>query len=78
MCACRPEEGIRSRYRWIRATMWLLGIELRTGTLTLLASEPSVQLILFSFEREHFPEVKGGTGRHGVGVDLIKPHFMYV
>ena len=25
-----PEEGIRSRYRWLWATMWLLGFELRT------------------------------------------------
>ena len=26
-----PEEGIRSYYRWLWATMWLLGIELRTS-----------------------------------------------
>jgi hypothetical protein len=26
-----PEEGIGSHYRWLRATMWLLGIELRTS-----------------------------------------------
>ena len=26
-----PEEGIRSHYRWLGATMWLLGIELRTS-----------------------------------------------
>jgi hypothetical protein len=26
-----PEEGIRSHYRWLSATMWLLGIELRTS-----------------------------------------------
>ena len=25
-----PEEGVRSHYRWLWATMWLLGIELRT------------------------------------------------
>ena len=25
-----PEEGIGSHYRWLWATMWLLGIELRT------------------------------------------------
>jgi hypothetical protein len=25
------EEGIRSHYRWLWATMWLLGIELRTS-----------------------------------------------
>jgi hypothetical protein len=26
-----PEEGTRSHYRWLWATMWLLGIELRTS-----------------------------------------------
>jgi hypothetical protein len=26
-----PEEGIRSHCRWLRATMWLLGLELRTS-----------------------------------------------
>jgi hypothetical protein len=26
-----PEEGIRSHYRWLWATMWLLGVELRTS-----------------------------------------------
>ena len=26
-----PEEGARSLYRWFGATMWLLGIELRTS-----------------------------------------------
>jgi hypothetical protein len=32
-CSClqTPEEGIRSHYRWLWATMWLLGIELRTS-----------------------------------------------
>jgi hypothetical protein len=30
-CSClqTPEEGIRSHYRWLWATMWLLGFELR-------------------------------------------------
>ena len=28
--AWRPEEGARPLYRWLWATMWLLGIELRT------------------------------------------------
>jgi hypothetical protein len=32
-----PEEGIRSHYRWFRATMWLLGIELRTSARTVSA-----------------------------------------
>jgi hypothetical protein len=26
-----PEEGIRPHYRWLWATMWLLGFELRTS-----------------------------------------------
>jgi hypothetical protein len=26
-----PEEGIRSHYKWLRATVWLLGFELRTS-----------------------------------------------
>jgi hypothetical protein len=26
-----PEEGIRSHYRWLWATMWLVGFELRTS-----------------------------------------------
>jgi hypothetical protein len=26
-----PEEGVRSRYRWLGTTMWLLGIELKTS-----------------------------------------------
>jgi hypothetical protein len=26
-----PEEGTRSHYRWLWATMWLLGVELRTS-----------------------------------------------
>ena len=31
MYACRPEDGIRFCYRWLLATMWLLGIELKTS-----------------------------------------------
>ena len=30
MYICRPEEGTRPHYRWLWATMWLPGIELRT------------------------------------------------
>jgi hypothetical protein len=32
-----PEEGIRSHYRWLWATMWCLGIELRTSGKTVSA-----------------------------------------
>jgi hypothetical protein len=28
---CMPEDGIRSLYRWLRVSMWLLGVELRTS-----------------------------------------------
>jgi hypothetical protein len=31
MYACKPEEGTRSHHRWLRATMWLLEIELKTN-----------------------------------------------
>ena len=31
MYTCVPEEGIGSHYRWLWATMWLLGIELMTS-----------------------------------------------
>ena len=44
MCTCVPEEGTRSHYRWLRATMWLIGIELRTsGRAVLLTAEPYFQ-----------------------------------
>jgi len=33
----RTREGIRSHYRWLWATMWLLGIELRTSGRTVSA-----------------------------------------
>ena len=50
MCACGPEEGARSHCRWLSATMWLLGIELRTSgradsALTLWAISPALVLI---------------------------------
>jgi hypothetical protein len=31
LSTCSPEEDIRSHYRWLWATMWLLKIELRTS-----------------------------------------------
>jgi hypothetical protein len=31
ICTCMPEKGTGSHYRWLSATMWLLGIELRTS-----------------------------------------------
>jgi hypothetical protein len=39
-----PEEGIRSHYRWLWATMWLLGIELRSSEeqSVLSTAEPSL------------------------------------
>jgi hypothetical protein len=35
-----PEEGIRFYYRWLWATIWLLGIELRTSGSLLIAKPP--------------------------------------
>jgi hypothetical protein len=32
-----PEEGIRFHYRWLSATIWVLGIELRTSGRTVSA-----------------------------------------
>jgi len=48
-----PEEGIRSHYRWLWATMWLLGIELRTsgravGALNHWAISPAPKIPLLS------------------------------
>ena len=37
MFSCTPEEGIRSYYRWLWATMWLQGIEFRTSWRTVSA-----------------------------------------
>ena len=37
MYAWRPKEGTRSHYRWLWATMWLLGIERRTSGRTVSA-----------------------------------------
>jgi hypothetical protein len=31
LLSSEAEQGIRYHYRWLRATMWLLGIELRTS-----------------------------------------------
>jgi MYXO-CTERM domain-containing protein len=42
MCACRPEEGTRSPYRWLWVTMWLLGLEHRISRRA-ASSEPSLQ-----------------------------------
>jgi hypothetical protein len=52
MYTCMPEEGIRSRYRWLRATMWLLGIELRTSARTVRDLNPisSARLLDDSYE----------------------------
>jgi hypothetical protein len=49
-----PEGGIRSHYRWLWATMWLLGFELRTsrravgvGALNCWAISPAPDVCLF-------------------------------
>ena len=47
-----PEEGIRPHYRWLWATTWLLGIELRTseravGALNCWVISPAQELCFF-------------------------------
>ena len=51
---CRPEEGIRPHYRWLWATMWLPGTELRTSgrvgnALNHWAIPPALLFFFFSF-----------------------------
>ena len=49
------EQGIRSNYRWLWATMWLLGIELMTsGRAVFLTTEPSLQHISSHFYPSSF------------------------
>ena len=50
--SCRPEEGTRPHYRWLWATKWLLGIELRTSEeqTVFLTFEPSFQNDTMKFE----------------------------
>jgi len=43
MHTCMPEESTRSLYRWLWATMWLLGIGPLEEQTMLLTSEPSLQ-----------------------------------
>ena len=40
-----PDEGVGSHYRWLWATKWLLGIELRTLGRVFLTTEPSLLLL---------------------------------
>jgi hypothetical protein len=49
-----PEEGIRSNYGWLWATMWFLGFELRTfgravRALTHWAISPAQKILFFFF-----------------------------
>jgi hypothetical protein len=51
-----PEEGVRFRYRWLWATMWLLGFELRTFGRAVGCSYPLSHLTsprYFKVERNH-------------------------
>ena len=68
MYICVLEEGIRSHYRWMWATMWLLGIELRTsgrtvGALNLWAIS-SAQHSLFLKWEDLFCKIIEGRGCH--------------
>jgi hypothetical protein len=64
-----PEEGTRSHYRWLWATMWLLGTELRTSgravsALNLWAISPAHFIFIYLFfkiqPRATFPGVPVG------------------
>jgi hypothetical protein len=53
-----PEEGIGSHYRWLWATMWLLGIELRiferaATALNYWAIFPALYLDLYNLKLFH-------------------------
>ena len=43
-----PEEGVRSHYRWLYATMWLLGIEVRTSGKAVSALKQSLSVMLMA------------------------------
>ena len=50
MSSDTPEEGVRSHYGWLCATMWLLGFELRTEEQSVfLPAEPSHQPLYLVF-----------------------------
>jgi hypothetical protein len=53
-----PEEGVRSHYKWLWATIWLLGFELRTfgravSVLTRWAISPAPQIFIMQFSSKH-------------------------
>lgn len=49
---CKPEENVRSHYRWLWVNLWLLWIEFRTsgGKVNVFTSEPSFQIFFKYFE----------------------------
>ena len=72
------EEGIRSHYGWLWATMWLLGIELRTsgGTVCALnhwAISPAQDgRILTNFQKEKTKDKRGNSFVPGSKVNIFK------
>ena len=55
-----PKEGVRSHYKWLWATMWLLGIELKTSGRAVNALNHwaiSPALFFFFFPRQGFLSV---------------------
>ena len=57
-----PEEGTRPRYRWLWATKWLLGIELRTSgravdALNPWAISPAPTFICYKHKCDNFSAV---------------------
>jgi hypothetical protein len=62
-----PEEGIRFLYRWLWATMWLLGIELRTSgravsALNPRAISPALSWLSIAVIKHHYQSNNGGKG----------------
>jgi hypothetical protein len=51
-----PEDSIRSHYSWLRATMWLLGIELRISGKALSAfNHWAISPALYSYPVLSYP-----------------------
>jgi hypothetical protein len=77
-----PEEGIRSHYRWLWATMWFLGIELRTsgratGALSISPAQCIAQaglksVILLSLQLQQLLPVCAITGKSYFYIGLAR------
>lgn len=60
MCAYEPEKGTKSHYRWLSATMWLLGMDpqalckINNRALNCLANSPSLIYLTFKYDVTHY------------------------